>query len=70
MKLVCTGEDDRVVGFHVIGRSADELLQGFSVAMTAGKPLTKADFDASFAIHPTTAEEFVTMHPWGIQPPA
>lgn len=59
MKLVCAGEDERVVGAHVIGDGADEMLQGFGVAVKMGA--TKADFDNTVAIHPTSAEEFVTM---------
>jgi len=57
------GEDERVVGLHIIGISADEMLQGFGVAMKMGA--TKADFDHAVAIHPTAAEELVTMAPWG-----
>ncbi|MEW9798828.1 glutathione-disulfide reductase [Alteromonas sp. CYL-A6] len=59
MKLVCLGEDQRVIGLHGIGHGMDEILQGFAVAMKMGA--TKADFDACVAIHPTSAEEFVTM---------
>lgn len=59
MKLVCVGEDDRIVGAHVIGDGADEMMQGFAVAVKMGA--TKADFDDTVAIHPTSAEEFVTM---------
>lgn len=59
MKLVCVGEDERVVGCHVIGEGADEMLQGFAVALEMGA--TKRDFDRTIAIHPTSAEEFVTM---------
>jgi len=59
MKLVCVGDDERVVGAHVIGDGADEMLQGFAVAVKMGA--TKADFDDTVAIHPTSAEEFVTM---------
>lgn len=59
MKLVCAGEQERVVGLHIIGEGADELLQGFAVAVKMGA--RKADFDATVAIHPTSAEEFVTM---------
>ena len=59
MKLVCVGEDERIVGLHVIGAGADEMLQGFAVAMKMGA--RKADFDNTVAIHPTSAEEFVTM---------
>ncbi len=59
MKLVCAGADERIVGAHVIGDGADEMLQGFAVALKMGA--TKADFDNTIAIHPTSAEEFVTM---------
>lgn len=59
MKLVCAGEDEKVVGIHGIGFAMDEILQGFGVAMKMGA--TKVDFDAVVAIHPTGAEEFVTM---------
>lgn len=61
-KLVCVGDEQRVVGLHVVATSADEMLQGFAVAVKAG--LTKAQFDACVAIHPTAAEEIVTMKPW------
>jgi len=59
MKLVTTGDDERVVGCHIIGDGADEMLQGFAVAIRMGA--TKADFDDTVAIHPTNAEELVTM---------
>jgi glutathione reductase (NADPH) len=59
MKLVCVGEDERVVGCHVIGQGADEMIQGFAVAVTMGA--RKRDFDDTIAIHPTSAEELVTM---------
>ncbi|WP_413729697.1 MULTISPECIES: glutathione-disulfide reductase [unclassified Shewanella] len=59
MKLVCAGADEKVVGIHGIGFGMDEILQGFGVAIKMGA--TKADFDAVVAIHPTGAEEFVTM---------
>jgi glutathione reductase (NADPH) len=64
MKLICAGEEELVVGLHVIGMGADEMLQGFGIAMKMGA--TKADFDATVAIHPTASEEFVTMFPWGL----
>jgi len=64
MKLICAGKEELVVGLHVIGMGADEMLQGFGIAMKMGA--TKADFDACVAIHPTAAEEFVTMFPWGL----
>jgi len=59
MKLITTGADEKIVGCHVIGDGADEMLQGFAVAIRMGA--TKADFDDTVAIHPTNAEEFVTM---------
>jgi glutathione reductase (NADPH) len=59
MKLVTTGPEQRIVGLHVIGDGADEMLQGFAVALRMGA--TKKDFDDTVAIHPTSAEEFVTM---------
>ncbi len=59
MKLVTVGKEERVVGVHVIGRGADEMIQGFAVAVKLRA--TKADFDRTVAIHPTAAEEFVTM---------
>ncbi|TYK65752.1 glutathione-disulfide reductase [Colwellia echini] len=59
MKLICSGSEQKVVGLHSIGFGSDELLQGFAVAMKMGA--TKADFDNTIAIHPTSAEEFVTM---------
>ncbi len=59
MKLVTVGEDERVVGCHVIGTGADEMVQGFAVAMSMGA--CKRDFDDTIAIHPTSAEELVTM---------
>lgn len=67
MKLICAGEEELVVGLHVIGMGADEMLQGFGIAMKMGA--TKADFDATVAIHPTASEEFVTMFPWGLSEP-
>jgi glutathione reductase (NADPH) len=59
MKLVTVGPDKRVVGVHVIGPGADEMMQGFAVAVRMGA--TKKDFDDTVAIHPTSAEELVTM---------
>ncbi len=58
-KLVCAGPDEKVVGLHGIGEGMDEVLQGFAVAIKMGA--TKADFDATVALHPTSAEEFVTL---------
>jgi glutathione-disulfide reductase len=59
MKLICAGESEQVVGIHLIGDGVDEMLQGFAVAITMGA--TKADFDATMAIHPTSSEELVTL---------
>ncbi|MBA2674020.1 glutathione-disulfide reductase [Ramlibacter sp.] len=59
MKLVVETATDRVVGLHMVGADAGEIVQGFAVAMKAGA--TKAMFDATVGIHPTMAEEFVTM---------
>ncbi|HEX5047387.1 MAG TPA: glutathione-disulfide reductase [Gammaproteobacteria bacterium] len=59
MKLVCVGPDERIVGCHVVGPGADEMIQGFAVAVSMGA--RKRDFDDTIAIHPTSAEEMVTM---------
>lgn len=59
MKLVCVGKNEKVVGLHGIGKGMDEILQGFAVAIQMGA--TKKEFDRTIAIHPTAAEEFVTM---------
>ena len=59
MKLVTAGSERRIVGLHVVGLGAEEMLQGFAVAVRMGA--TKKDFDDTVAIHPTSAEEFVTM---------
>jgi glutathione reductase (NADPH) len=59
LKLITAGDDEHVVGCHIIGEGADEMLQGFAVAIRMGA--TKADFDDTVAIHPTNAEELVTM---------
>jgi glutathione reductase (NADPH) len=59
MKLVCAGPEQRIVGCHIIGTGADEMLQGFAVAIRMGA--TKRDFDDTVAIHPTSSEELVTM---------
>jgi glutathione reductase (NADPH) len=59
MKLVTSGPEQRVLGVHVLGAGADEMLQGFAVALRMGA--TKRDFDDTVAIHPTSAEELVTM---------
>lgn len=59
MKLVTFGKKEKIIGLHVIGYGADEMLQGFGVAIKMGA--CKKDFDNTVAIHPTSAEEFVTM---------
>jgi glutathione reductase (NADPH) len=59
MKLVVNPIDDRVLGVHMVGPDAGEIIQGLAVALQAGA--TKAQFDRTIAIHPTAAEEFVTM---------
>ena len=59
MKLVCVGANEKIVGCHVIGPGADEMMQGFAVAIKMGA--TKKDFDNTVAIHPCSAEELVTM---------
>jgi glutathione reductase (NADPH) len=59
MKLVCAGPEEKIVGCHIIGAGADEMLQGFAVAIRMGA--TKRDFDDTVAIHPTSAEELVTL---------
>jgi glutathione reductase (NADPH) len=59
MKLIVEPKTDRVVGCHMMGTDAGEIIQGFAVAIQCGA--TKAQFDATIALHPTAAEEFVTM---------
>ena len=59
LKLITLGEEEKVIGLHGIGGGIDEMIQGFAVAIKMGA--TKADFDATVAIHPTASEEFVTM---------
>jgi len=59
MRLVVVGEEERVVGVHMIGLDVDEILQGFAVAIKMGA--TKSDLDDTVALHPTSAEELVTM---------
>ncbi|ODQ65140.1 glutathione reductase [Nadsonia fulvescens var. elongata DSM 6958] len=58
-KLICAGPEQKIVGLHIMGDGSSEILQGFSVAIKMGA--TKADFDSCVAIHPTAAEEIVTM---------
>ena len=59
LRLITLGEEEKVIGLHGIGEGIDEMIQGFAVAVKMGA--TKADFDATVAIHPTASEEFVTM---------
>jgi glutathione reductase (NADPH) len=68
MKLVVDKASDRVVGLHMVGPDAGEVVQGFAVALKAGA--TKAVFDATIGIHPTAAEEFVTMREPAPEPDA
>ena len=58
-KLICVGEEEKVVGMHILGLGSSEILQGFGVAIKMGA--TKRDFDSCVAIHPTSAEELVTL---------
>lgn len=58
-KIVCSGPEEKVVGLHILGDHCGEMLQGFGVAIKMGA--TKKDFDSCVAIHPTSAEEIVTM---------
>jgi glutathione reductase (NADPH) len=59
MKLIVNTANDKVIGVHMLGADAAEIIQGIAIAVKAGA--TKADFDATIGIHPTAAEEFVTM---------
>ena len=59
MKLVVDAQTDRVLGAHMIGPDAGETIQGIAIALKCGA--TKAQFDATIGIHPSAAEEFVTM---------
>ena len=59
MKMIVDKASDKVVGIHMVGPDAGEMIQGFAVALKAGA--TKALFDSTIGIHPTSAEEFVTM---------
>ena len=60
MKLVVDRASDRVLGCHMVGDDAAEIMQGLAIALTAGA--TKAQFDATVGLHPSAAEEFVTMY--------
>jgi glutathione reductase (NADPH) len=59
MKIIVDGITDRVLGMHMVGADAGEIVQGFAAAMQCG--VTKAQLDSTLGIHPTAAEEFVTM---------
>ena len=59
VKLVCLGTEEIIIGCHIVGQGADELLQGFAVAIKMGAQ--KKDLDNTVAIHPTLAEELVTL---------
>ncbi|MDZ7922782.1 MAG: hypothetical protein U5M23_01710 [Marinagarivorans sp.] len=59
MKLLVDGDTDKIVGAHMVGQDAGEIMQGLAIAIKAGA--TKTIFDATIGIHPTAAEEFVTM---------
>jgi glutathione reductase (NADPH) len=61
MKMIVQGEDEKVVGIHVLGEGMDEMTQLAGTALKLGA--RKSDFDATVAIHPTSAEELVTMPP-------
>jgi glutathione reductase (NADPH) len=60
MKLVVDRASERVLGCHMVGEEAGEIIQGLAVALTAGA--TKAQFDETVGLHPSAAEEFVTMY--------
>ena len=60
MKIIVDGETDRVLGVHILGDDAGEMAQLLGIAVKMGA--TKADFDATMAVHPTSAEELVTLH--------
>ena len=59
MKLIVDADSDKVVGAHMVGPDAAEIMQGIAIAIKAGA--TKADFNSTVGIHPSTAEEFCTM---------
>jgi len=59
MKLVVDAESKKVLGAHMVGPDAGEIVQGIAIALKAGA--TKDDFDSTIGVHPTAAEEFVTM---------
>ncbi|HFB54429.1 MAG TPA: glutathione-disulfide reductase, partial [Hellea balneolensis] len=59
MKMITTGKRQKIVGVHIVGDAAAEIIQAVGIAVKAG--LTKPDFDATCAVHPTLAEELVTL---------
>jgi Pyridine nucleotide-disulphide oxidoreductase, dimerisation domain len=67
MQLICTGKMELVVGLHFVGMGAEEMLQGFGIAIIFGA--TKDDFHITITIHSTASEDFVTMAPWGLSAP-
>ena len=67
MKLVVDAKTDRVVGCHMLGPDAPEIIQGLAIAVKCGA--TKKQFDATVGIHPSAAEEFVTMRDKYVRPP-
>lgn len=60
MKLVVDAKTDKVLSCHMVGPDAGEIVQGLAIALKSGA--TKRDFDETIAVHPTSTEEFVTMH--------
>ena len=68
MKLLVDGDTDKVVGCHMLGPDAAEIVQMAAIALKMGA--TKADFDATVALHPSIAEEFVTMRDKRAAPPS
>jgi len=68
MKLVVDRASDRVLGCHMVGADAPEIIQGIAIAVTCGA--TKRQFDRTIGIHPTAAEEFVTMRDKVLEPQA
>ena len=66
MKLLVNNADNKVIGAHMVGDYSGEIIQAFGVALKAGA--TKADFDATVGVHPTSAEEFVTFSEGSLKP--
>ena len=61
MKLITQGQDEKVIGIHIVGDDSGEMIQALGICVKAG--LTKRDFDRTCAVHPTIAEEIVTLKP-------